>query len=314
MKIKFNSSSIRKMIALFAVVAFAILIFPSGSILAKAQQGFSNSEKKAIVQEKKEDKKEENKQNVQDKMCDKISAADERITGNLADLENKLQARKEARLERFEKKVADAQRRREEWRKRVDANIEAQLKKMMGLAKTEAQKDAIIEYEKTLKNAIATRRLAIDQAQETFRIHLRELFSLRKDNLNGLLLGYRQARKAAFDKAQNQCAAGADMNQVRTDLKADLKQARETFQEQIRNREKTNANLKAYVDERNQAIRKAQDDFKLTMTQARADLKKALGETEIEEPEDTDKDGTEDAEETGGTATNEVTVQQKLKQ
>jgi len=284
MKIKSKASLAKRLTTLFAVFAFVTLIIPTTSILAKAQQAISNSENKAAARENKADNKDnkiEKNANTNAKTCDKITAAGERITNNIADLDTKFQARKEARLQRFEKKVADAERRREVWRKSVDANIEAQLKKMMDSAKTDAQKDAIIAYEKTLKNAIAARRLAIDQAQEAFFLHLSERFSLKRDNLETILLAYRNDRKAAFDEAQSQCAAGTDMNQVKADLKTSLKQAREKFQEQMKNREKGNADLKSYIDERNQAIRKAQDDFKATMTLARTELKKALGETSL---------------------------------
>lgn len=211
--------------------------------------------------------------------CQRILAS----SGKLREIANKNQTEfSDKRQEQVDKLRGLAKKRdekidgrREEW----DARRENQFEKLDGSSTTDAQKAAVAAFKATIEAAIKTRRAAVDSALEAFRKGMEALVKEHQDSVKAAINNLKTAGDAAYAKAKADCEAGVDPATVKAELKTALDAARATFQTEMKNRDKSKEEVAALIKARNEAIKKAVDDFKAAAEKARQTLKTALGTT-----------------------------------
>jgi hypothetical protein len=162
-------------------------------------------------------------------------------------------------------------------RSKWDENRAAQFAKLEEKASTDAQKQAVSEFETSVKAAISARRAAIDVAIATFREGVKNLISQRSEDVSSGFTAFSDAVKAAFDKAISDCkGTSPDAASIRTTLRSSIQEARTKFQQDRQNAPKVGGNIQSLIDARRAAVQKAMDNFKAAMETARANLKKAF--------------------------------------
>lgn len=145
-------------------------------------------------------------------------------------------------------------------------------------AKTDVQKQALVQFKEVVNNAIKARRIAINSAIETFRKGVEQAASSRKSSIDAMIAEFKNSVKAAYEKAKIDCAAGLDAATIKTNLKTSLKAARDKFVSDGQAVDKTQDVKKQLIDAKKQAMEKAIQDFKAAMEKAKSDLKAAWGE------------------------------------
>lgn len=188
--------------------------------------------------------------------------------------QNENQKKLDQRRSENDTKLAD---RRKSWDKDRDTKFE----KLLGKADTQAKKDAIAAYQKTVAEAVTARRTAIDAANEAYRKAVDTALTTRKNKINTLLEAYKKAISDAIAKAKADCQTGKDSKTVRTAFLAATKTAHQKFSADKKAVEKIGSNLEDARDAHNEAIHKAQVTFSTAIEKARETLKNAFGNKKV---------------------------------
>jgi len=211
--------------------------------------------------------------------CDKVVSLLSEIGQKLGDFNTKLQ---QIRTQTASKIKESRQKRDQELKSVRDkwaANRQEQFKALEGKAQTDAQKQAVAKFKSAVLSAITTRQQAVDAAIKAYRNGLDKIISDRKLAIDAAKTALRNSVKAAADKAKADCDAGVDFQTARQNLQASLKAAREKYTADIqaleKNRQQT---MQQLVAARQEAVKKAVDDFLATMEKLRVELKAAFGE------------------------------------
>lgn len=228
--------------------------------------------------------KEEVAEKKTEKVCDRITSGYSKLEQKMVESENRIRTREEERKSEFDEKEEALRTRLTERRSEIDANFAAHIEKMIQAAGDDAvKKTAVAAFQLAVRNAMETRRTAVDAARETYRNQVETAVRERKTALDSPLAVFRSETKAAYEKAAASCEAGEEIASVRTTLQTNLKNAREKFQAQNQNRERVRTNLESEISVRNQAIQKANDDLKAALTKAKEAFQNAFTSTNSEE-------------------------------
>lgn len=209
------------------------------------------------------------------------------ICSKLSEYESKIDQSTGARLKNLssvrddrDKKVIGAREKRTqrlaENRIRWDENRKEQYAKMQEFAKDSLQKQAVAAFVRAIDDAISIRRAAIDKALNDFNAGFQQTKAANDSVVNTAITAYRNAIKAAFDRAKTDCASGIDQKTIRQNLQSDLKATRENFQQDKQSIQKPSATLESLVAARKAAIQKAVSDFQAAVEKARSDFKAAI--------------------------------------
>ncbi len=149
--------------------------------------------------------------------------------------------------------------------------------KLTADAKTNEQKQAVAAFQSTVLAAVATRRLAVDHARDTFRAALVQDAVSRHSQVTLALNAFTTAVNAAVAQANANCATG-DPATVRSAFVAALKQARQNLEAAIKAIPKHGPVVEQAAKTRKQTIAQADQAFHQTVQAAVATLKTALGQ------------------------------------
>jgi len=258
-----------KIISILVILLIAGLLTPTIS-LAKQNKGREWS----LLQRNSENAKNKQFCNQLENWADKI---DQNITERQAKVSEKQTERLQKLNERKENRDAKLEQHREKWEEKWQEHFDI----LENKASTSVERQAMVEFNETVKEAMASRQAAVDEAISDFREALAQIVNNRKIATEQARIEYQNAYQAAVAKAKADCVAGVEPAQVRETLKAVLKTAREEFEKDRRTIEKLD--LKSLVEARQQAFREALDYFKRVMQESRADLRAAFN---LEEEED----------------------------
>jgi len=207
--------------------------------------------------------------------CANIVKIGEKADQKFADSENKRLYKKDLQ----EKKLSDRQltidQKRLENRAFVDKKHETNNGNMFGRVKTEAQKTALATYKTTLENATQTRRTAVDTAIKTFREATSTAIALRQTQVDALTATYKTAVTDAVLKAKTECANGISSVDAQKTYNTSVKDARVAM-ETGRKAIVENTSFETAKKVRNDAVKSAEEAFKVTMDAAKATLKAAM--------------------------------------
>lgn len=157
-------------------------------------------------------------------------------------------------------------------------NLDEHFSKLNDRAQNDAQKQAVADFQSTVRTATAKRRAAVDAAMEKFRQGMDDLLAERKDQAANAATDMAQAMKTAVASAVTDCQSSEEPQAVVTSLKEDLKNIQNQFAQDRQNLDKIGDEARALAQSRNEAVKKAVEEFVATVHQATADLKKAFGE------------------------------------
>ncbi len=206
--------------------------------------------------------------------CQRFENGLSKIEQKMNELGSQVRTRQEEKSQNRLQKTEEIQANLAQKRERIDANFSAHIEKMLEVAKTSEEKTAIAEFQETIKLAMKNRREAIDAARLTLRSQMENQITERKKNADSLVSRYRNSVKTAFGKAVSDCASGEDVSAIKSALQGNLQQAKKILQEE--NQERVRSSFEAQTKIRNEAIEKANQEFKATLQSAKEELKKVF--------------------------------------
>ncbi|MDD5251746.1 MAG: hypothetical protein PHT12_03870 [Patescibacteria group bacterium] len=143
--------------------------------------------------------------------------------------------------------------------------------------KGEEQKQAILKFQAAVAAAAEVRRAAVDASTAAYRKGLDDALASRKTAVDAAVTAFRTAVKAAEDKAKADCAVtGADPVAVREVMRVSVEAARTQFKTALQAAEKVGPQASDLAKTRQDAVKKAMDDWKAAVEKARDELKTAL--------------------------------------
>jgi hypothetical protein len=219
--------------------------------------------------------------NKTEKICNNFENAYSKIGQKMSETGKNIASKRQERLQNFTQKETELKTKLEAKRAEIDTNFAAHIEKMTGLAKTDEAKTAVAKFQTAVKTAMQTRRNSVDATRTAFQAQVQSRIGERKAAVDSLVSEYQNAIKAAFDKAKADCASGGDAATVRNTLRESLRAAKEKMQTEKQNMEKVKTELQAEIKTRNDAIQKADQDFKAALEAAKTELQKSFpGTTE----------------------------------
>jgi hypothetical protein len=200
----------------------------------------------------------------------KLNENDGRLREKRTETQNKLKERRDERQAAINEKRTETVSKAEESLKELD------------LEATTEQKAALQEFRTTLNSAQTKRKAAVDAAMQTYRTGLDKLVSARHEAARTATATFKTSVSAAIQKAKTDCAAKVDPKTVRETFTTSLKAAQEQLRTDLKNVEKPGQEVQALAKVRNEAVRKAHDEFRATMKAAHEKLKAAFTDTASE--------------------------------
>ena len=204
---------------------------------------------------------------------------DQRIANQETKLAEKKEKIAEQLKERWQKRGEQLVKRRTKW----DENWTKHYQKLLGRADTDAEKQAVETFKNTIDEAIAKRRAAVDAANKAFQESIEQARLARKSDIETIVKAFKESAKAAYNSAKTDCDAGKEAKTIRETLNNALKAAREKFNTDRQATEKLGPEQSEIMTARNEAIKKAFDEFKATLKTAKETLKAAFGEESEED-------------------------------
>ena len=211
--------------------------------------------------------------------CSKISDTLTNIENRINERETKIKERRETRQSNIDERREKRDDRLAEFRQKRDENRSEYFQKLMEKAQTDAQKQAVVQFQTDINNAIIARKTAIDKAISDFRQGVNNAISSRKTSVDSLISTYKNSIKEAFNKAQIDCDNGVATSEIRTTLRTSLKELREKFENDRKNLDKINDSLDSLIAAKRAAFEKAISDFKTAVQTAKEKLKAVFPES-----------------------------------
>lgn len=207
-----------------------------------------------------------------DRLEETFSRTDKRITDRELRLKDKHSQISDRIDERREERDDKLKARRDKW----DTNRSEHFTKLEEKATTDEQKQAVVAFTKIISSAVSARRRVIKNAIEEFRSGLNGLKLSRKSSVNNATIAYGEEIRTAFEKAKTYCETNPGT--ARKNLQDDLKQARDNFGNNRREIDRSKDQIEELIASKKETIKKAVDDFKITLQEALVDLKSAFPE------------------------------------
>lgn len=211
-----------------------------------------------------------------DNFCTKLPTVSDQLTSKL----NELETQRAANAKEILSKMDERQKQKSDQTKEIRDDIQAKLDK--GVVElendnpTSTQKTFIATFKNAVKTALAERKTAVDQANQTFKTSQRQLVLDRQNALKTAAANLKAALAKALTDAKSACDAGTAPDKVKAQFIASVKAAKDKFHQDMQGIDKIGPQIKNLVQVRNKAIRDANEAFKTKLQKARQDLKTAL--------------------------------------
>ncbi len=208
--------------------------------------------------------------------CNRLSSYISKMETRITDREQNILSRRQDHKDKWSSRLENWDEKREAQRDRAEVRLAEFFLKLEARATTDAQKQALINFQAAIQAAIQARKAAVDAAILAFRTGAEKLLLDRKTSTENAVSAYKTAQKAAFDKAKASCGSGVEVRTVWDTLKADLKLTRDNFQTARQAIEKVADKIKDLNQAKKAAIEKAHQDFKAALEKAKADFRIAF--------------------------------------
>jgi hypothetical protein len=228
--------------------------------------------------ENRSERADEMREKMQQVFCTRFTEMAGKIGTGLAEGRDKFEERRNSRMEHIDDGRDTRDAKLGDSRSEADAKRSEMYAKLEEKADTDAKKDAVEEFQKTVEAAVETRREAVDAALQAFRIGVDAILSKRKDNMQNAADSFEAAMKTALEKAKQECEDGTSPDTVRAHFQAALQAAHKSLEADRNSSEKISDEIKALADTKHAAIEKAMNDFTATVKAAAEKLKTVMGE------------------------------------
>lgn len=210
-------------------------------------------------------------------LCDRIIEVSQRVLNRIVQRETQAEQIFSERLDNIMGRLSDVQEKIDERRTKWQENRDKHYGKISEKAQSDPQKQALAELKQTIEQAIADRKSKIDQARVDFRTSFENLVSARHQAVIQAINDYKADLEAAYNKAKTDCELGLAAKTLRDALASALKDAKTKLQNAKTQVDGFRDLLSPIVQARNEAIRKAQEDFRAIVDKAKDDFKAAWG-------------------------------------
>lgn len=211
--------------------------------------------------------------------CARFEKAFDKLQTRAAAKRDKLAEKKNQRLQNFKAQWEKRDQKLAEYRKRIDERRNDRYAGLEARAQTDAQKAAIEKFKADVEAAVAARKAAIDAAIKAFREGVDAATKQRLEAIKGAGDTYKAAVDAAVAKAKADCAAGVEPAAIKQQFHDSMKAAQDAFAKARADIEKLQPQLEALKATRNNAVKKAIDNFKAALQKAKTELKAAFGQS-----------------------------------
>jgi hypothetical protein len=256
--------------------AFAVLVMPFSVALAErgpSSGGSQTSSDDKMVAET--STTDSNK--TASGFCNGLNARVEQINKNLADKIAKLESAQTKRDQELSSNQAKWDSEIKSARDKADAQRKENFAKMEAKATTDDQKTAVANYEKSVLEAVATRRASFDAARASFRASIEADIDAHQTDVKSQILAMKTAVASAISTAQAECVANpANGPAIRQKLMDALKTARLNFKNERKNDAKVSDDINKIQDTKKTAFEDAKKTFSQSTSSARDTLKSAL--------------------------------------
>jgi hypothetical protein len=148
--------------------------------------------------------------------------------------------------------------------------------KLEAKATTDEQRAALEKFKKASEQAVIAKRKAINDTIANFREAIDRAIASKKQTAFSSAESFQSTVRTAFEKAKTSCESGVEPQIVRDALKASVKDAHADLEEKRRSFERVGDTVSELAKTKNAALKKAQDDFRVSMERARDTLKAAF--------------------------------------
>jgi hypothetical protein len=214
--------------------------------------------------------------------CIRLKQDHTQVSNRLATGEKQLREKKTEVQGKLKERRTERQAKIQEKRSITLGKAEESLKKLETNA-TPEQKAAIAEFRASHKEAQEIRKMAVDNAMLAYKTALDKLFAERHTAAQTVTIAFKNSMNQALQKAKADCATGVEQSTIKATLNASVKAAQEKFKLDRKSIEKPGQDVELLVKTRNEAVRKANEDFKATMKTAHEKLKAAFDTKTTEE-------------------------------
>lgn len=203
--------------------------------------------------------------------CARISSVEQKFADQVTRTETKQSTYQSNRMDKITKRESDVDAKRAFGRGNKDDTRVKNWDKMIGRAKTDAEKIAIEAYKSAIANAVTIRRTAVDTAVASYRNGLNAVLANHNSALDQAIATFKATVDSALAKAKADCTAGIASQTVKEAFNKAVAEARKTLQGARKSAE-TNSGVTALKKTRNDAVDLAILNFKTATEKARADL------------------------------------------
>lgn len=208
--------------------------------------------------------------------CENIETLESKIETQISEKSGKFEGKKDVRIAKIDTRRDVRDEKRAQNRSEIDIKRDTKVDALMEKADNDAERTAVLNFEETLKDAVATRRSSVDSAVKIFRAGVDEILNNKFEGLDSSIPAFKSKVEQAIAKAKSDCANGVEDSVARESFKAVIKSAREEFS--AFRGDEIKSQIKALAEARKTSIENAVNTFKATMEDARDDLKTAFGE------------------------------------
>ena len=209
-----------------------------------------------------------------EKISERLTRSQEKLTERLGRLENSHSQRNEGR----DAKWNDFFTRRDDKRTTRDSNLEEHFAMLEDRGVTDEQKQAITDFIAAIRAAIEARRIAFDEANSDFRWGVGEAIDARDNAIETAIAIRTTAWNTAIEKAKADCLTGVDAKQIRENLANDTKTATEAFKSAVNTaRENFKTAFDALKETKNSALNTTKETFRTAVEEAKNKLKQVIG-------------------------------------
>jgi len=241
--------------------------------------GSQNREERVnAMQEERGERMEEMKGRMQEAFCNRFTETASSIGSGMASARRNFEERAGERGGQMDEGRDSRDSKLEDSRSDADAKRSEMYARLEEQADTDAKKEAIEDFQKTVEEAVDDRRDAVNAALTAFRAGVDTLLASRKDDMQSAADTFAAAMKSALEKAKSDCEAGTAPATVRSNFQAALTAAHKALQTDRAESDKIRTEIQALADTRHAAIEKAMSDFKATVEAAAKELREAMGE------------------------------------
>ncbi|MFA9262518.1 MAG: hypothetical protein ACEQSB_04160 [Undibacterium sp.] len=221
---------------------------------------------------------EEAKANVTDQFCTKLSERSSDILAKINARIDKRDGLQDSRVQKLSEKRTSWDKQRTENRNERESARGQRYDTLQNKANTDAEKEAVATFEKSIEAAVSTREAAVDAAVAKYRKGIDASLGDHQGDVDAVLSAFQKSVASAFSKATSSCGNGTDIKTVRATLKAELKQARTDLKADYQNIDRVKDTRPALKATRDKEVKTALDTFKIAVEEARQALRKAFGE------------------------------------